>query len=94
MAITVGSNLTPKQGYKIKATIMKMLEVGGKQFQRRAPKFFTKTGAPVASTAADDPGSNNCWILDITNDDLYLAYNRTGSTAFDVTKIVDQGVEK
>ena len=89
MGITVGSNLTGKQGYRIKNKIMKMLEVPGKQFQRRAPKFFTKAGVPLASTAVDDPGSNNCWILDITNDDLYLAYNRTDSTTFDITKIVD-----
>ena len=89
MAITVGSSLNAKKGFQIKGTIMKMLGVGGRQWQRRAPKFFTKAGVPVTNTAVDSPGSNNCWVLDTTNDDLYLIYNWVDSTDFDVVKVVD-----
>ena len=89
MGITVGANLTGKKGYQIKGKIMKMLEVGGKQFMRRAPKFFTKAGVPATNTKADSPGSNNCWVLDITNDVLYLVYNWVDEDDFDVVKVVE-----
>jgi len=88
MAIDVGANLNIKKGFQAKGVFMKALESSGKQWMRRAPKFFTKTGAPVTNTSGDSPGSNNCWIRNITTGDIWLVYNWVAEDDFDVVKVV------
>jgi hypothetical protein len=53
-----------------------------------AHRFFTKKGVPVASTAADSPGTDICFIWDITGNDLYLVYDWVNATSFSVQLIV------
>jgi len=88
---TVGANLTAKRPTHFRRFLNEKLANPGKKNIDKvsSTKFFTKAGAPVASTNADSPGSNNSWVWDLTNSDLYLVYNYTDADTFDVTKIVD-----
>jgi hypothetical protein len=85
---TIGANLTAKNNLGFKKLLATHLEQNGK----RGPgvsnsKFFTKAGAPVASTAADSPGSDNCWIYDTTNEAMYFVYSWSAANAFDVVAL-------
>ena len=88
-AISIGANLTAKHPHQIKQTVFKMLEQSSARSNTKvnSRKFFTKAGAPVASTAADSPGSDNCWILDVTNTALYFVYSWADDDNFDVVVI-------
>ena len=89
--VTVGSNLTAVYGSGVKRLMGEFLKTRGKgnPFNRESSRFFTKAGAPVTNTAADSPGKDHCWIIDITSSDLYYIHTWVDSTHFVVVKIED-----
>ncbi len=89
--VSIGSSLTPLRPLQARRFIMEKLAYNSKRIPHGASgnKFFTMAGVPTASTAIESPGSNNCWIWDSTNSDLYFVYNWSDSTTYDVVKIVD-----
>ena len=97
MSITIGSNLKPLADgsstllSKALAQFISKLSRGSSEidFKSRWQRVFAKAGAPSANTAADSPGQDLCFIVDTTNNDLYLVYNWTAANSFSVVKILD-----
>ena len=50
-------------------------------------RVVQKAGVPVANTAADDPGTAPCFILDTTNLDVYYVKTRVSSASFTCVKV-------
>ena len=53
-----------------------------------APKFFKATSAPTDDTSTESPGSDLCFIIDTTNDKLYLVHDFVNSGDFTATELV------
>ena len=54
-----------------------------------AVKLFVKAGAPATDTAADNPGSDLCFIWDETHSDLYFVHGWSAVGTFTVLKVLD-----
>ncbi len=98
MAVTVGANLTPHKSPlagDLRHAMHQLLRFMATGLSKtvldsvNAVKFFTKAGAPVTNTSADSPGSDFCFILDITNDDLYFIGPWASASSFTATKVMD-----
>ena len=98
MAVTVGANLTPKAlpmagdlGHAIRQLLRFMSNAYTKTVYDapNAIKFFTKAGAPATNTSADSPGSDMCFVLDTTSEDLYLIHGWSAAGTFTATKVMD-----
>jgi hypothetical protein len=57
---------------------------GGKPSKR----VFLKYGIPASNTQADSPGADLCFIIDGTNNDLYIVSQWVSENSFTVTKIL------
>jgi len=91
MAVTVGSNLTPIRPHAFLRQLMKKAGQHGQRQLRSVStvKFFTKEGIPATDTEEDSPGSDICFIWDISNDDVYLVHTWTAADSFTSVKIID-----
>lgn len=90
--VEIGSGLTAAHGSGYRSRIQKMMGFIAKGKTGKSPvqhKFFTSTVTMVSSTTTLSPGSDCCFVLDITNSDLYFVSAWTDTDAFTVTKIVD-----
>ena len=52
-------------------------------------RVFHKAGAPTASTAADSPGGDMCFIIDDSAFDIYLVYNWVSKDSFLCIKMLN-----
>ena len=100
MAVTVGANLTVVQeplARKLSLAVMEFVNrlriINGHTVtmygKRGDIRVFTKAGAPADSTADDSPGQDLCFVIDTTNNDLYLIYGWASSTSFTKVKILE-----
>lgn len=95
----VGANLTPWKGPAARnfATAFNRLFgqierfASAKTLSGELPAFklFIKAGAPATNTAADNPGSDLCFIWDETNSDLYFVHGWSAVNVFTVLKVID-----
>lgn len=52
-------------------------------------RVFKEAGVPTTNTATESPGQDMCFVVDTTNNDLYLIYSWASSTSFTALKILD-----
>jgi hypothetical protein len=102
-AVTVGANLKPFIAPEARRLSLSLVEFIQKMqltaltaaaaktlyASRNDMRVFTKEGAPATNTSADSPGQDLCFVIDITNNDLYLIYAWSAASTFTSVKILD-----
>lgn len=100
MSVTVGTNLSVDASAEAKALskalavyAMKLLKINEHGTTSTVAKIgkrvFKKAGVPASNTAADSPGQDLCFVVDTTNNDLYLIHTWASSTSFTAAKILE-----
>lgn len=99
MSVTIGTSLHAVTGTRLGKKLSEAIRALQKHLgtyhsketkpQDLAPKLFWQAGIPTANEATESPGSDLCFIIDTSNNDLYFVHTWVSATSFSVVKVVD-----